>query len=441
MHRESCACSKSELDLFAMPPTMMTMQESQWVEFHPISSLTDSAPIEFEIKGQPEDYIDLNSSYLYLKVKVLDKDGNAIDTEAVAPVNNFMHSLFSGVDLYLNNKSVSSSMDTYPYRAYLENLLTYGIDAKNTHLNACVLWEPDEAGEFENTETDTKKEPNNDGFIERREKIKEGQSLELMDRLHLDMWLQEKYLLNGVDVRLRLNRSSTAFHLMSADKLEHKTKIEEAKLFVRRVEVLPKVGNDISHTLSRTTAKYPIRRVEVKTFTIPRGQHSMIEDHLFQGQLPKRLILGMVSNEAFNGAYDKDGKDQNPFNFQHFDVKKIEVSRDGKTLCTRPFEPNFAKKTYLRSYLSLYEATGQLGTNTSHGITYDDYAGGYALWAFDFTPDQGSDEGHFHPIKSGQIRVELQFAKALEKTVNVLLYAEFDNTIEINSLREVITDY
>ena len=95
----------------------------------------------------------------------------------------------------------------------------------------------------------------------------------------------------------------------------------------------------------------------------------------------------------------------------------------------------------MRSYLSLYEATGQLGTNTSHGISYEDYVGGYALWAFDFTPDQGSDEGHFHPIKSGQLRVELQFADALTETVNVILYAEFDNTIEINSLREVILDY
>ena len=438
MHRESCACSKSELDLFAMPPTMMTMQESQWVEFHPVSSLTDSAPIEFEIKGQPEDYIDLNSSYLYLKLKVIKTDNTNPGADArVAPVNNFMHSLFSEVDLYLNNKLVSSSMDTYPYRAYLENLLTYGKETKNTHLDACVVWKPDTAGEnkFNDTAVTADDDPHNVGFNDRRKKILQGRSLELMDRLHLDMWLQDKYLLNGVDIRLRLNRSSAAFHLM-AHANEYKTIIQEARLYVRRVEVLPKAGNDISHTLSRTTAKYPIRRVEVKTFTIASGLRSKIEDHLFQGQLPKRLIVGIVSNAAFNGAHD-----QNPFQFNHYNVSKIEVSRDGKTLCTRPFEPNFAQKNYLRSYLSLYEATGQLGTNTSHGISYEDYDGGYTLWAFDFTPDQGSDEGHFHPIKSGQLRVELQFAEALLDTVNVILYAEFDNTIEINSLREVILDY
>ena len=144
MHRDSCECSKTELDMFAMPPTMITMQEAQWVEHHPISSLTSTAPIEFEIKGQTEDYIDLNNSYLYLKVKVQTKDGHDVgDNDRVAPVNNFMHALFNEVDLYLNNKLVSSSTDTYPYRAYLENLLTYGKEAKNTHLDACVVWKPD----------------------------------------------------------------------------------------------------------------------------------------------------------------------------------------------------------------------------------------------------------------------------------------------------------
>jgi hypothetical protein len=196
-------------------------------------------------------------------------------------------------------------------------------------------------------QTNSKDKRYNEGLTERREKIKDSKPLELMDRLHFNMWFQEKYLLNGVDVRLRLNRSSTAFHLMSADKLEHKTKIEEAKLFVRRVEVLPKVGNDINQTLRRTTAKYPIRCVEVKTFTIATALPSKIEDHLFQGQLPKRLFIGIVSNAALNSAYT-----DNPFQFKHCNVFKIEVSRDGKTLCTRPFEPNFPKKIYLRSYLS-----------------------------------------------------------------------------------------
>ena len=37
--------------------------------------------------------------------------------------------------------------------------------------------------------------------------------------------------------------------------------------------------------------------------------------------------------------------------------------------------------------------------------------------------------------------MELLFARALNKTINVIVYAELDNLIEINGLREVITDY
>ena len=74
-------------------------------------------------------------------------------------------------------------------------------------------------------------------------------------------------------------------------------------------------------------------------------------------------------------------------------------------------------------------------------IDYEDYKGGYCFWGYDLTPDQAADQSHLHPIKTGNLRLELQFATSLDKTINVLVYAEFDNLIEINGLREVNTDY
>ena len=65
-------------------------------------------------------------------------------------------------------------------------------------------------------------------------------------------------------------------------------------------------------------------------------------------------------------------------------------------------------------------------------IDIEDYKSGYCLWGFDFTPDQGADQG---------LRIELQFTKSLPATVNMIVYAEFDNLIEMNELREAVTDY
>ena len=182
--------------------------------------------------------------------------------------------------------------------------------------------------------------------------------------------------------------------------------------------------------------KIPIRRVEVKTFTVGTGLQSKVEDHLFQGQLPKRIFIGMVRNDAFNGAYA-----QNPFRFLHFNLCKLNVSCNGHSIHNRPFEPDFEHGLFLKSYLSLHQAVSAIGANKSFDITKDEFEAGYALWGYDLTPDQGSEEGRLHPIKTGNLRIELQFAQVLARVINVIVFAEFDNQIEINGLREIITDY
>jgi hypothetical protein len=44
-------------------------------------------------------------------------------------------------------------------------------------------------------------------------------------------------------------------------------------------------------------------------------------------------------------------------------------------------------------------------------------------------------------IKQGNVRLEIHFAEALPATINVVLYAEFDNVIEIDKNRQVLFDY
>ena len=51
MQSGSCECSKTELEMQAVPPTMTTMQETQWTDYHPIASLDSyHAPIELRFR-------------------------------------------------------------------------------------------------------------------------------------------------------------------------------------------------------------------------------------------------------------------------------------------------------------------------------------------------------------------------------------------------------
>ena len=73
--------------------------------------------------------------------------------DPVGPVNNWLHSLFSQVDVYLNGTLVTSSTNSYAYRAYIETLPSYSTIAKATQLTS-QLWHKDTATRMDAVEID-----------------------------------------------------------------------------------------------------------------------------------------------------------------------------------------------------------------------------------------------------------------------------------------------
>ena len=48
LHASSAECSAYDLDLFYVPPTQASVEKGTWVDVHPIASVLDTGPIEFE---------------------------------------------------------------------------------------------------------------------------------------------------------------------------------------------------------------------------------------------------------------------------------------------------------------------------------------------------------------------------------------------------------
>jgi len=63
------------------------------------------------------------------------------------------------------------------------------------------------------------------------------------------------------------------------------------------------------------------------------------------------------------------------------------------------------------------------------------------MLVFDLTPDLAASEGHTSDPVHGTIRLELKFAKALPNPLVCLLYLEYDNSILIDAMRQVSTDF
>jgi hypothetical protein len=314
IHEGSCECAKSELDLFSVPATQTSIESGTYVEYHPVASITGGAPIEFDVTASGDDYLDSDNSFLCVRAKITRANNDDLDAvDTVGPVNNFLHSLLSQVDVLLNGTLITSSTNTYAYRAYIETLLSYGTDAKSSQLTSALFYK-DEAGKMD--------KPNplaanaayrNSGLVKRQTFAAGSREIDMMGRIHTDVFFQDRCMLNEVTTRIKLVRNNDAFCLMASGVQQFKIVVTAASLLVRKVKISPSVFLAHAKTLENGMVKYPIRRVICKSFTIPAGYLDVSHGKLFSGQLPVRLIVGLVDNRAFNGD-----RERNPFNFQHF---------------------------------------------------------------------------------------------------------------------------
>ncbi|XP_073668378.1 uncharacterized protein F54H12.2-like [Paramisgurnus dabryanus] len=313
LHNMSGECIKSELDIFTVPPTQTSLEKNDYLEVPPLSAISDSAPLEFFIAGTGEDYLDLNNTMLFLRLKITRPNGADIaDPAPVGLINYAGATLFSQLDISLGDRLISQSSSTYTYRCIIECLMNYSKDALESLFTPGLFYK-DTAG-------------------------------------HTDVRDPEKLLINGVDVKIRLIRGKDEFCLMRSDDVAYKVKILSASLFVKKVSVSPAVRLGHAQALLSTTAKYPVDRVCLKTISLPAGSRVSNQENLFLGTLPKSIILGMVDNDAFSGSYDK-----NPFTLNHYDLEFLAIYAYGKQIPSKPLQPDFVV------HETLYDASVRVG--------------------------------------------------------------------------------
>ena len=142
LHQNSAETVDSGLDIFTVPPTQTSIESGGYVEYFPLATLDRSTNIEFNVLNKSgSEYLDLSNTYLSVRAKIVKGNGEAITAAAkCAPVNNWIHALFSQIDVHFNGVLVTPSENTYPYKAYMETLLTYDAGAKQSQLTAGMFY-------------------------------------------------------------------------------------------------------------------------------------------------------------------------------------------------------------------------------------------------------------------------------------------------------------
>ena len=315
---ESKDTHPEELDLFATPPTQGAYEKVQWVDYRPVSQLKEYAPVEFVIPASGSQYLNLNQTYLSVKVKVVAPDGSALNIDdKVGSVNLTLHSLWNQVDVLVQQKLISSSTNNYAYKALMETLLSYDTNTKNSRLQTEGFYK-DTAGLMDEANP---VDGGNDGLAQRFILTLNSREADFIGPLHADFFQQNRLLLNGVEVQVKLWPARPAFTLMTADENKaYRIVVTEAILKVCQIQLNPSVSLAHAELLALTPAKYPFERTDIKTFNIPSGSYHFRAEDLYQGAVPSQLILGLVKSEAYNGSYQL-----NPYNFIHANCNFVAV--------------------------------------------------------------------------------------------------------------------
>ena len=73
-------------------------------------------------------------------------------------------------------------------------------------------------------------------------------------------------------------------------------------------------------------------------------------------------------------------------------------------------------------------------------ISRTEYPNGYTLYIIQLCPGE-PDGMTFDLVQNGSVRLEMKFKTAVVETLTALVYAEYDNLLEIDRDRSVILDY
>ena len=376
-----------------------------------------------------------------MEVQIVQKDGSDLDVATVGFINNPLHSMIKQLSIRLNGTLITEQSDTYAYRAYIESLLNYTIAEKSSFLTSALFYK-DTAGNMD--------EPNpaqatankvNKGLLARSKYTLTSNIVGLMGTPFCDIFQTDRFLVPNVEMKIKINIHSNEFMLMS-DVEDEQVKIISAKLRIRQVNVTPSVNMKLSLGM----AKYPLRTVSTHLKTLTKGVMSESFSNIFSnGIIPERIIIGLITNEAYNGSYTT-----NPFNFGLFALKELKLTVNNVEIPETAIDLS-SPTGQLKAYNSIFAGDGTMHRARGNDINRLEWSKGYGLFVYDLTPDGNGASPHFHIRQKGIVDLSLSFSKVTGSAdaiggtkdvgvLNVFIYAEYQKVLQITKERAIIFD-
>ena len=333
-----------QINLFTRENLQVSIDSVFSEEIYPSFSWESGGKILFTVSGNPECFVDPSSIRVIMELKILTHDGRqmpAAMTGNYAPIANAGCSIFEKVSVRLGHSTCVSSPDSlYPYLTYLNNIFKTP-EAMKKQINFPLLLYEDQKVYFD--QFDTRNSP---GFKSRTTACARSKPMYLSVPIHSPITMQDKLLIPGIDINIRMVRAKNSFLLMSKateeitvqrqkpppaaegamesvqETVDLNPKIElsmlnyliystftsmlfsaSIKLMVRKYKLMPLLHNDIMNGLRSAPAIYGTTFSQICEFTRLSGT-TVIRETLFTDRiLPKVAHLFIVTTKRRLGDY------------------------------------------------------------------------------------------------------------------------------------------
>ena len=419
-----------QMDLFAPPLADPTIQSHNYVELKTQQKITGQGQHVFHREGD-DNLLDLGQSFLKVRAKIVKGNGDAIAFgEKMGPINNVLHSLFTKVTVELGGLDVQHSNNLYAYQSYITDLLISQSGENQLKAQGFIL---DAGGTF--LVKDPTADIANEGLDSRKSMFMRSREVDLVGRLHCDVFRQNRFILNNVSLRVTLHRSSDTFMIQgdNTDGVGWKMVITDMTLLLKTAKPTQMTERTLEKNLMETPAIYPMERTVMKYFIIPPGSSMFNAPTLFQGKLPKMVIFGLIKDESRTGGYAN-----NAFDFATFNVNHVHMTKNGVALgSANGLRPNLSPNTLQSSeaYTTLLQNIGMLGKGCKFDIW--GFLGGFAFYAFNLAVTDPFSNVDSLTNAKGTLALDLSFNRSPTNALQLIVFGLYDSVMTIDSNRNV----
>ena len=185
-----------------------------------------------------------------------------------------MHSIFSNVEVYINNQQIYNSNGLYAHKSYISNSFKVIITEYKGVLHC-------EGYDYEQDPQDIANHLPDPFFTRRMKLLSRPDGFMLYGKLEIDFFSTSELLYPNMKIRLRLIRATPNFYMIS-DNPNVSLGIVDCSLYTRRIALKDDYHKKRMDMLAYAPVEYNYLETLAKTFIIPARQKQIHSRKHFQ---------------------------------------------------------------------------------------------------------------------------------------------------------------